>query len=368
MNNMELKEFFMDLIKTKEKYKKEYEEYIVFLSKYNSDMDIELLCSLQYVFNLYLCENLKLDNPFFKEFLLYLSNPLYNSSKIINNEKYSTAIALYDLFFLEKINKNFYDSYSITLIIRDILYFNECKIFNYENSIINEFKLELYRVFTYLDESKINYLKNQLRQDSFDFLIDCNPNEMKLFQFKEVKECNTDNSKKFIYKYILYYKNKKNQEKKYEVASRNKFSCIDDIGSKTNAIMIVPFTTDGKIVLLKEFRMGINNYIYNFPAGIIESGEDEISAAKRELYEETGLNCVNIKKVLRPAFSSAGLTDEKVTVVFMEVEGELSNEHIEDNESIIPIKFDKNSLEKELEIADFGGKTQLICYNFVNPF
>jgi len=44
-----------------------------------------------------------------------------------------------------------------------------------------------------------------------------------------------------------------------------------------------------KVVLVRQFRYPINGYVYEFPAGLVEPGEDMLQAGIREMYEETGL-------------------------------------------------------------------------------
>lgn len=53
--------------------------------------------------------------------------------------------------------------------------------------------------------------------------------------------------------------------------------------------MIIPMTDDGKFVMLHEWRYPTAGWQYNFPCGGCDEGEDMLSAAKRELEEETGI-------------------------------------------------------------------------------
>jgi 8-oxo-dGTP pyrophosphatase MutT (NUDIX family) len=53
-------------------------------------------------------------------------------------------------------------------------------------------------------------------------------------------------------------------------------------------VMILPRTKDGKWVMTKQYRHGIQKIALEFPAGIIDKGETPEDAAIRELQEECG--------------------------------------------------------------------------------
>lgn len=53
-------------------------------------------------------------------------------------------------------------------------------------------------------------------------------------------------------------------------------------------VNVVPVTTEGRIVLVRQFRYGTNDFSLEVPGGVIESGEDPVVAGVRELTEETG--------------------------------------------------------------------------------
>lgn len=59
---------------------------------------------------------------------------------------------------------------------------------------------------------------------------------------------------------------------------------------------IVPVTEDGRVVLIRQFRVGTAEVTIEVPGGVIEKGEDPESAARRELQEETGFLCADIIK------------------------------------------------------------------------
>ena len=53
-------------------------------------------------------------------------------------------------------------------------------------------------------------------------------------------------------------------------------------------VVIVPVTDDEEVLLIRQFRPPVNNYVVEFPAGLNDQGETLEEAARRELIEETG--------------------------------------------------------------------------------
>ena len=91
----------------------------------------------------------------------------------------------------------------------------------------------------------------------------------------------------------------------YELVSRNDLQDPSQLGQTANAVAIVPIFRDGTILVCREFRYAINDYCYEFPAGLIDPGETVEQAAIRELSEETGLKVEEILAVLPAGYSSA---------------------------------------------------------------
>jgi ADP-ribose pyrophosphatase len=57
---------------------------------------------------------------------------------------------------------------------------------------------------------------------------------------------------------------------------------------KGDIAAVLPITTQGKIVLIKNFRVPVGKYVIELPAGLLDQGESPEEAARRELFEETG--------------------------------------------------------------------------------
>ena len=83
------------------------------------------------------------------------------------------------------------------------------------------------------------------------------------------------------------------------------------------AVAIVAMTDEQHYVLVEQFRIPLGKPVIELPAGLVgdESGSDDvIAAAHRELLEETGFRAERFK-VLMDGPTSAGLSDEVVTIV-----------------------------------------------------
>ncbi len=139
----------------------------------------------------------------------------------------------------------------------------------------------------------------------------------------------------WIKKYVLKYRMEDGTDFNYDLVTRNVIDKPCDLAAKNNAVTIICYDKNKNFLLLKEFRYAVNDYVIDFPAGLIDNGESVVKAAKRELFEETGLSG-NVTYVLDGGFSSAGMTDEKVAVCMIEVDNfnSVTNKNVEGNEDI----------------------------------
>lgn len=105
-----------------------------------------------------------------------------------------------------------------------------------------------------------------------------------------------------------------------------------------------------KVVLVRQYRYPIGGFVYEFPAGLVEPGEDMEQAAIRELYEETGLTLTPIPcgSYGRPFFTTVGMTDESCGTVFGRCTGEPSNRHQEATEEIQVVLADQEECRRIL--------------------
>ena len=65
---------------------------------------------------------------------------------------------------------------------------------------------------------------------------------------------------------------------------------------------VFPVTTDGKVIMQKQYRYGCGVFSYEIPGGIMDPHETNVlDAAKRELLEETGYTAGTIREIAKVA-------------------------------------------------------------------
>ncbi len=153
----------------------------------------------------------------------------------------------------------------------------------------------------------------------------------------------TDN--KFLNMYVAEYSGKTTLS--YFFASRRS---EDNLQKQTyvDCVKVLPYIPKtNEIVFIKNFRYVINDYVYEMPAGMVDKGEDTLTAAKREVREEIGAEITSIKKVTNVGFTSVGLTDETMETYFAEVELGL-NQDLDADEVIEVVRVNVNDCENFL--------------------
>jgi len=76
-----------------------------------------------------------------------------------------------------------------------------------------------------------------------------------------------------------------------------------------------PSHPDPRIVLIRQYRYAADGYLYEIPAGRLDSGESPLLCAQRELEEETGYRAMQMKPLVT-VFTTPGFTDERIHLFF----------------------------------------------------
>ena len=168
-------------------------------------------------------------------------------------------------------------------------------------------------------------------------------------------EKTTDN--RFLNMYNLHYENKMGSKKLYHIASRGKDAEHLKINTRKNdpdGVIIYSIYGEkrDRMVLVRQYRLSIDDYIYELPAGLVDEGETYAQAGARELKEETGLDFEPLQvdeMYHKPFFTTIGMTDESCATVYGYASGTVSAEGLEANEQLEVILADRNEIRRILK-------------------
>lgn len=171
-----------------------------------------------------------------------------------------------------------------------------------------------------------------------------------------IKEIIKETDNRYVNLYHLKGENKKGKSKNYYVASRAKK--LEDLKCKTHenkADGVIIYSLYGekkdRVVLVRQYRYAIDGYIYEFPAGLVDEGENFREAAVREMHEETGLDLEPVpvqEEYEKPFFTTIGLTDESCATVYGYASGNVTQKYQEEDEEIEIVLADREEVRRIL--------------------
>lgn len=141
---------------------------------------------------------------------------------------------------------------------------------------------------------------------------------------------------------------------------------VREVVEHNGGAVVVPITNEGKIVLVKQYRYPFDEWLYELPAGKLETDEDPLVCATRELTEETGYTSNKISPLGR-IYTSPGFSSEILYIFLAEelVPGEHNREEGEDGMEVIELSLDEaNKMIRDGKIVD--SKTISGIYNYLN--
>lgn len=137
--------------------------------------------------------------------------------------------------------------------------------------------------------------------------------------------------------------------------------------NNTKAVMIVA-EIDHKLVIIREFRLPIQNFEWSFPAGLIDQNEDVETAVKREFKEETGLEISQILRISPFVINSAGLSNEAIAIAYVKAYGTPDSSLLEDSEELSVHILDKIEIKELMQNPEnvFSAKAWIILDNYIS--
>ncbi|MBR5376634.1 MAG: NUDIX hydrolase [Lachnospiraceae bacterium] len=125
-----------------------------------------------------------------------------------------------------------------------------------------------------------------------------------------------------------------------------------------------------RVVLIREFRYPINDFIYDVPAGLIEDGEDAKKAAIREFREETGMVFEPVSRgngaARKSTFPTVGLTDEMISTEYGYAYGTPDKSFMESSEDITTVIADRDELRRIIKEERVAMRALFLIMLFLN--
>lgn len=169
---------------------------------------------------------------------------------------------------------------------------------------------------------------------------------------------------KYIHRYDVSYETEDGINKVYEMISRddNMKTQNDMENHKVDAVVLIMEDESGERILMnREFRMATGEFVYNFPAGLIDPGETVLESARRELKEETGLDLLEVKEILRESYSAVGFSNEKNQCVVGVAGGDFAPS-TSTLEEIQAAWYTKEEMRELLQTGMFAARSQIFAY------
>ena len=172
-----------------------------------------------------------------------------------------------------------------------------------------------------------------------------------------IQEIVRQTQNKFLNMFEFKGINKVGHNFRYFVASRAENEAdLKAVSGENHPDGVIMYALHGekkdKVVLIRQFRIPLGGFLYEFPAGLVEKGEDYRASAVREMHEETGLTFLPIEAdpmFEAPRFTTAGLTDESCCMVYGYASGEPSRKYLEEGEEIQIVLADRQEVRRILK-------------------
>jgi len=161
--------------------------------------------------------------------------------------------------------------------------------------------------------------------------------------FKERDLRRPGKGKAQILKSEMVYEGKVFGVRRDDVVEPTGLRATREVITHPGSVVVLPLLSDGRIVLIRQYRHATRQFLWELVAGRIDGGENPRRAAARELIEETGYRAKRFRIFLE-VFPTPGFLEERMYILL--AEGVTPGEaHPEEDEKITAKAFTKKELE-----------------------
>jgi ADP-ribose pyrophosphatase len=152
------------------------------------------------------------------------------------------------------------------------------------------------------------------------------------------------NKKARILKSKIIYEGKAFGVRRDELIEPTGVRTTREVVTHPGSVVVLPVLSDGRIVMVRQYRHATRQYLWELVAGRLEHGENPKNGAQRELIEETGYRAKKFS-VFLDVFPTPGFLEERMYILL--AEGVSAGEaRPEEDEKIVVAAYTRAQLEQ----------------------
>ncbi|PAX51110.1 NUDIX hydrolase [Brunnivagina elsteri] len=146
--------------------------------------------------------------------------------------------------------------------------------------------------------------------------------------------------------------------------SEGEWECIRHPGGA----LALPVTSEGKLILVRQYRFAVGTRVLEFPAGTVELNEEPLDTVKREIQEETGYSAKKWQK-LGEFFLAPGYSDEIIYAFLAQDLEKLEKPPAQDDDEDIEVLiWSPEQLEKAILDGEFVDAKSIASFFLARSF
>lgn len=142
--------------------------------------------------------------------------------------------------------------------------------------------------------------------------------------------------------------------------------CFERILGGRGSVLVVPIQDEQTLLLVREYGAGTDRYELGFPKGIVESGEDPLEAAGREMREEIGFGARDLQLLRRVSVAPGYIQHETHLVLARDLYPDRAQGDEPEPIEVVPWRLDE--LDALLKRDDFTEARSIAALFLVRAF
>ena len=132
-------------------------------------------------------------------------------------------------------------------------------------------------------------------------------------------------------------------------------------------INIIPITSEGKVIFIKQYRFGTEEVTLEIPGGMVEKNEDPKLAAIREMTEETGYTSNDVHPIGVVTPNPALMTNKTFSYVALNVE-KTEEQNLDTMEDIEVLEIELDEVKGLIKTGAINHALVVSAFYFLNEF